>query len=634
MLTIKDLTYRIGGRVLFDEANAQIGPRQRIGVVGRNGAGKSTLLRLIAREAVPDGGEIALSKRTSIGQVAQFAPRGNTSIIDIVLAADTERAALLKEAETATDGNRIAEVHTRLTEIDAHAAPARAAKILAGLGFDETAQAGPVGDLSGGWRMRVSLAAALFAAPDLLLLDEPTNHLDLEAAMWLEGFLASYPRTFLLVSHDRALLNRAVDGILHLEAEKLNLYPGGYDRFERTRRERLAHLESLQRQQDRERKHIQSFVDRFRAKASKARQAQSRIKMLERMEPIVSLNNEAAITFEFPEARELPPPLLSLDKVSVGYGDNKPVLSNLGLRIDMEDRIGLLGQNGNGKSTFLKLLSKQLEPASGHLNRSPKLRIGYFAQDQLDQLDVRDSPYQHIARRLPDRAERAVRNHLGQFGFSQEKANQTVESLSGGERARLVLADICCESPQLLLLDEPTNHLDLEAREALLRALNQFNGAVILVTHDHHMLSLAVDRLWRVADGTCTPYDGDIESYRDGLFSPSSSSSMSTATGTRTAEPTERLSKRDERRLRANSRAAVSQLRKTIKDMEKELERLTKKRTAIEATLADSSLYTDSPDRAVSLNRDKSDLDRKIKKTEERWLAATEELETTANSGA
>jgi ATP-binding cassette, subfamily F, member 3 len=628
MLTIDDLTYRIGGRVLFDEASAQIGPRRRIGLIGRNGAGKSTLLHLIAGDLHADGGDITLGNRTRVGQVAQFAPRGETSVLDVVLAADTERSALLDEAETATDAHRIAEIHARLVDIDAHAAPARAAKILAGLGFDEAAQAGPVGALSGGWRMRVSLAGALFSEPDLLLLDEPTNHLDLEAAMWLEGFLATYPRTFLLVSHDRALLNRAVDGILHLEAGKLTLYPGGYDRFERTRRERLAHLQDQARRQEQERKHIQSFIDRFRAKASKARQAQSRIKLLEKMEPIVSIHSEAAITFDFPAAVELPPPLLSLDRISVGYAADKPVLSQLDLRIDMEDRIGLLGQNGNGKSTLLKLLSNQLEPMSGHITRSQKLRTGYFAQDQLDQLDTRESPLRHIARRLPGKPESAVRSHLGRFGFSQNKADQTIESLSGGERARLVLADICCEAPQLLLLDEPTNHLDIEARETLLRALNAFNGAVILVTHDHHMLSLAVDRLWRVGDGTCAPYDGDIESYRDSLLAPAASSPGA-------ASAKDRVSKKDERRQRAESRAAISHLRKTVRDAEKVLESLTARRSAIESALADPKLYSDTPDRAITLNREKSDVDRKIAKAEEQWLVAHEELASTgADSGA
>ncbi len=629
MLSINGLTYRIGGRVLFDEATAQIGPKRRIGLVGRNGAGKSTLLRLIAGELQPDGGEIALSKRNRVGQVAQFAPRGEASVIEVVLAADTERSALLAEAATAQQGHRIAEIHARLGEIDAHAAPARAAKILAGLGFDEAAQGGPVGALSGGWRMRVSLAAALFSAPDLLLLDEPTNHLDLEAALWLEGFLAAYPHTFLMVSHDRALLNRAVDGILHLDAGKLTLYPGGYDRFERTRRERLAHLQDLQRRQERERQHIQSFIDRFRAKATKAKQAQSRIKMLERMEPIVTVDSEAGITFDFPAADTLPPPLLSLDRVSVGYAPDKPVLSRLSLRIDMEDRIGLLGQNGNGKSTFLRLLANQLQATAGSVTRSPKLRTGYFAQDQLDQLDTTESPYQHIARRLPDRPESAVRSHLGRFGFSQDRANQTIGSLSGGERARLVLADICCEAPQLLLLDEPTNHLDLEAREALLRALNDFNGAVILVTHDHHMLSLAVDRLWRIADGTCTVFDGDIESYRAGLFAPATAASSAGTNG-----QDKRPSRRDERRQRAESRAAVAHLRKAVRDAERDIERLTAQRTAIETSLADPALYTDSPERVSALNREKADLDRRIADTEERWLSVHEALETAGESGA
>jgi ATP-binding cassette subfamily F protein 3 len=474
--------------------------------------------------------------------------------------------------------------------------------------------------------MRVSLAAALFSAPDLLLLDEPTNHLDLEAALWLEGFLASYPRTFLMVSHDRALLNRAVDGILHLEQGKLTLYPGNYDRFERTRRERLAHLQDLQRRQERERQHIQSFIDRFRAKATKARQAQSRIKLLERMEPIVTVQSEAAIPFEFPVADILPPPLLSLDRVSVGYSADKPVLSRLSLRIDMEDRIGLLGQNGNGKSTFLRLLAGQLQPSSGTMTRSQKLRTGYFAQDQLDQLDTKESPFRHIARRLPDRPESAVRGHLGRFGFSQSRADQAIGSLSGGERARLVLAEICCGAPQLLLLDEPTNHLDLEAREALLRALNDFNGAVILVTHDHHMLSLAVDRLWRVADGTCTVFDGDIESYRADLFA------AAPAAGGNGED--KRPSRRDERRQRAESRAAVAHLRKAVRDAEQDLERLAARRTAIESALADAAIYRDSPERATTLSREKADVDRQIAETEERWLRVHEKLESASDSGA
>jgi ATP-binding cassette subfamily F protein 3 len=423
-----------------------------------------------------------------------------------------------------------------------------------------------------------------------------------------------------LVSHDRALLNRAVDGMLHLEAGKLTLYPGGYSRFERTRRERLAHLQDQQRRQEQERKHIQSFIDRFRAKASKARQAQSRIKLLEKMEPIVPIHAEAAITFDFPEAAELPPPLLSLDKVSVGYTPGAPVLSGLDLRIDMEDRIGLLGQNGNGKSTFLKLLANRLEPMSGHVTRSQKLKVGYFAQDQLDQLDAGETPFRHIARRLPDKPEPAVRSHLGRFGFSQDKADQTIESLSGGERARLVLADICCEAPQLLLLDEPTNHLDIEARESLLRALNAYNGAVILVTHDHHMLSLAADRLWRVAEGTCAAYDGDIETYRDSLLAASPSSSGGTAAK-------DRPSKKDERRQRAESRAAVSHLRKAVRDAEKALEKLGARHTALEAQLADPTLYNDAPDRAVALNREKSDIEKKIAAAEESWLTAHEALE-------
>ena len=627
MLSINGLVYRIGGRVLFDGASAQIGPRRRVGFVGRNGSGKSTLLRLIAGELQPDGGRIALGKRMRVGQVAQFAPRGDATVLDIVLAADAERSALLAEAATADRGQRIAEIHARLEEIGAHAAPARAAKILAGLGLDERVQRGPVGALSGGWRMRVSLAAALFSAPDLLLLDEPTNHLDLEAVLWLENFLFSYPHTYLMVSHDRALLNRAVDGILHLEAGKLTLYPGGYDRFERTRRERLAHQQDLQRRQERERQHIQSFIDRFRAKATKARQAQSRLKALERMEPIVTLREEAGVTFAFPAAEPLPPPLLSLDGASVGYAAGKPVLSRLGLRIDMEDRIGLLGQNGNGKSTLLRLLSGELDVSAGTVGRSPKLRTGYFAQDQLDQLDAAETAYQHIARRLPGRPDSAVRGHLGRFGFSQARADQAIGSLSGGERARLVLADICCDAPQLLLLDEPTNHLDLDARDALLRALNDFNGAVVLVTHDHHMLSLAVDRLWLVADGTCAAFDGDIEGYRDDVLGAAPQAAAADGGD-------KRLSKRDERRQRAASRAAVAHLREAVRDAERELERLTARRNTVETTLADPALYAEGSERIAALNRERADLDRRIADAEERWLRAHEAPETAGGGKA
>ncbi len=627
MLSIQSLGFRIGGRSLFEDATVQIGTKRRIGVVGRNGAGKSTLLQLISGDLTPDAGSVSIGPRIRTGYVEQFTPSGDRSVLDVVLAADTERTDLLQEAETATDPHRIADIHTRLTDIEAHAAPARAATILAGLGFDETTQQGPINALSGGWRMRVSLASVLFSAPDLLLLDEPTNHLDLEAALWLEGYLAGYPHTFLLVSHDRGLLNRSVDGILHVDDGRLALYPGGYDRFERTRREHQARQLDERTRQLRERERIQRFVDRFRAQANKARQAQSRIKMLERMEPIAPLQAESAISFSFPEAEELPPPLLTMDSAAVGYDPDIPVLQRLNLRLDMDDRIGLLGQNGNGKSTLLRLLSRQLDAQSGSLSLPRKLRVGYFAQDQLEQLDPEQTALDYIQRLLPDRTEQAVRNHLGQFGFQQEKADQQVESLSGGERARLVLAGICCDAPQLLLLDEPTNHLDLDAREALLLALNEYNGAVILVTHDHDLLARAVERLWLVADGTCVPYEDDLDAYRRSLMEQKR---RSNGGGGKTAPAAPRLSKRDARQSRANARAAIAHLRKAVRDAESALEKLTAKQTKLAAIMADPATYEKPTSEIADLAKRKAELDREIAAAEESWLAAQDALEASA----
>ncbi|MCG8547625.1 MAG: ATP-binding cassette domain-containing protein [Alphaproteobacteria bacterium] len=625
MLDIRALTCLVGGNPIFDQASVQIGANRRIGVVGRNGAGKSTLLRLIAGDLQPDGGRISISSRTRVGFVEQFAPAGDAALIDIVLAADKERAALLEEAERAHDPGRIADIHTRLTDIGAHSAPARAATILAGLGFDHAAQQRPVDAFSGGWRMRVALAAGLFSAPDLLLLDEPTNHLDLEASLWLERFLAAYPHTFLMVSHDRALLDRSVDGILHVDAGKLALYPGGFETFARTREERRARDLAVRKRQERERRHIQAFVDRFRAKASKARQAQSRLKLLERMEPVAPLQDEASIRFRFPAPAELRPPIVTLDGAAAGYDAGTPILQRLDLRIDMDDRIGLLGQNGNGKSTLLRLLASQLECMSGTMSRSGKLRVGYFAQDQLEQLTPTVSAYAYISSLLPDRPEPAVRAHLGGFGFAQEKADLSIASLSGGERARLVLAGICCDAPQLLLLDEPTNHLDIDAREALLEALNDFPGAVILVTHDHHLLARAVDRLWLVADGTCTPYPEDLDHYRQSV--QEQRQATASASGGGAPDDKKRPSKQAQRRSRAEARAAVAPLRKTVREAEALLRRLTKERQEIEAILADPKLYADKPEEVASLNRRRVETERRISDTEDTWLAAQTALE-------
>ncbi|HAD86097.1 MAG TPA: glycosyl transferase family 1, partial [Rhodospirillaceae bacterium] len=487
MLHVNDMTFRLGGRVLFDKATLHLPKGKKMGLVGRNGTGKTTLFRMILGDLHTDAGAVRVRPTARIGTVAQEAPSGPTSLIDTVLAADTERAQLLAEAETATDPGRIADIHNRLADIDAQTAPARAARILAGLGFDEEAQARPCSEFSGGWRMRVALAATLFARPDFLLLDEPTNHLDLEAALWLEGYLASWPGTLLVISHDRTLLNTVVDEIAHLSEQKLTRYAGNYDRFERTRRERQAQQAKLQAKQLSEQRRIQAFVDRFKAKASKASQAQSRLKMLARMEPIASVIDEKTTTFNFPDPAPLSPPLIALDEVSVGYGD-KPVLKDLDLRIDMDDRIGLVGANGNGKSTLIKMLVDRLKPMAGKVVKSSKLKVGYFAQHQQEELNLNESPFQHMARALPMATETKVRSHLGRFGFSGDLADSKVDVLSGGEKSRLLFALMSIEAPHILFLDEPTNHLDVDAREALVQALNEYDGAIVLVTHDAHLI--------------------------------------------------------------------------------------------------------------------------------------------------
>ena len=501
MLSISNVTYRIGGRALLENATAVISAGHRVGLVGRNGAGKSTLFGLILGESQPDQGEIEIQKGTRIGIVAQEAPGGAMTPQDVVLAADLERAALMLEADTSDDGERLAEVHMRLVDIDAHTAPMRAAEILAGLGFSEEMQQQPMSSFSGGWRMRVALAAALFAQPELLLLDEPTNHLDLEATVWLEAYLQKYPHTLLVISHDRAILNACVDHILHLDSRQLTFYTGNYDWFEKMRAERMAQSKAEASKVDAKRKHLQSFVDRFKAKASKARQAQSRMKMLEKLGSVSVMRDDPTVSFDFPEPAELSPPLISFDKVSVGYTPGKPVLRDIDLRIDPEDRIALLGSNGNGKSTFAKLVAGRLQPMEGHNHRSGKLFTGFFAQHQVEDMDGEATPFKLMAELMPGGREPQVRARLGRFGFGQEKANTLVKSLSGGERARLNFALITHNAPPMLIFDEPTNHLDIESREALAVAINEYKGAVILISHDWHLLELTADHLWLVGDG-------------------------------------------------------------------------------------------------------------------------------------
>jgi ATP-binding cassette subfamily F protein 3 len=621
MLVIDDLTVRIGGRALLEGASARITNGARVGLVGRNGTGKTTLFGAIAGDVSTEHGDIAMPARWRIGRLAQEAPNGPESLIEIVLKADREREALLAEAETAQDPHRIAEIQTRLADIGAHAAPARAAAILSGLGFSTADQQRPCAEFSGGWRMRVALAATLFAVPDLLLLDEPTNYLDLEGTLWLQEHLARYPKTMIVISHDRDLLDNAVGHILSLEARKLTLYRGGYSQFERQRRERMMLDQKMVKKQEAERKHIQAFVDRFRAKASKARQAQSRLKMLARMEPIVSLVTEEVRPIAFPVPEKLlSPPIIATEDVAVGYDPGHPVLSGLTLRIDNDDRIALLGANGNGKSTLVKLLAGRLSPEHGTVTRAATLKVAYFAQHQLDELDEDASPYDHVRRLMPDSPETKVRARVGAIGFSGLAANNAVKTLSGGEKSRLLLGLATFAAPQLIILDEPTNHLDIDSRAALIEAINDYPGAVILVSHDRYLLEACADRLWLVQGGKVAPFDGDLDDYRRAVLTAENEASASKAAP--------RPDPAQVRRAAAGKRAETAPLRKRIAKAEAEIAHLTRQLKKLDATLADGELFARDPPRAAELSKTRANVVAAMAKAEEEWLGASAALET------
>jgi len=621
MLTLFGVTYRIAGRSLLDQASAQIADGSKVGLVGRNGSGKSTLLDLIRGALQPDGGTIELPRRWRIGFLAQEAPGGEASPLETVLASDSERADLLAEREDEPNALRAAEIEARLIEIDAHSAPSRAARILAGLGFGEAMQGGPLSDLSGGWRMRVALAAILFAEPDLLLLDEPTNHLDLEAALWLERFLRSYRRTLILVSHDRRFLNAVTTTTLHLQHGKLTTYSGGFDAYLRARTEAAQRLEALARRQASERQRMQVFVDRFRYKASKARQAQSRLKALARLEPIVLPAEEAPARISFPEPPHLNPPLISLDRVSVGYVPGKPVLSRLDLRLDPDDRIALLGANGNGKTTLARLLAGRLAPMAGQITRSPKLASGFFAQHQIEEMRPEASAFDHLSALMRDAEPEAIRARLGRFGFGQEKAFVSVGNLSGGERARLNLALVTHGAPTLLILDEPTNHLDIETREALVEAVNDFPGAVVLVSHDWHLLELIADRLWLVADGTARPFDGDLEDYERRVLDGGESGN-----GSRTTEA-QSGRRRVARRLSAERRRELEPLRQRARRAEEIIAELTKEIEGLDRVLTEPQSATSNNIILPEALKRRAELVRLIERAETDWLAAEEAAE-------
>jgi len=623
MLSLNAITVRLGGRLILDRATASLPAGARVGLVGRNGAGKSTLMKVVAGLLEADEGAPEMPRAARMGYIAQETPAGPATPFETVLAADVERAHLLHDAQTTSDHHRLAEIHERLNAIAAHAAPARAARILVGLGFDEEAQQRPLDSFSGGWRMRVALAALLFSAPDLLLLDEPSNHLDLEATLWLENFLRSYRATMLIVSHERDLLNNVVDHILHLEGGSTTLYVGGYDAFERQKAERQAQQGAIRAKQVAEREKLQAFVDRWRAKASKAKQAQSRVKALARMQPIAEAANDPGLTFDFPSPAELKPPLVTLDMAAVGYAPGKPVLSRLNLRLDPDDRIALLGRNGNGKTTLARLLAAQLPAMEGAVTASGKLRVGYFTQYQVEELDREDTPLEHMSRLMPKATPAAVRAQLGRFGFSGDKATMKVEKMSGGERARLALALITRDAPHMLILDEPTNHLDVDAREALVQALNSYSGAVVVVSHDRHMLELTADRLVLVDAGTATEYAGSLDDYTDMILGRNG------AGGGDAAKDAPRGNRKDGRRAAAEARERGQKLRKAAQSAEQEMAKLEARRTELERAMFDPSKAAPA-DAALAM----SDLMKRHAETlaalaaaEARWLEASEKME-------
>ena len=618
MIKLHDISYSVEGRPLLENASATIPAGHKVGLVGRNGTGKTTLFRLIRGELSLETGSIELPRQARIGGVAQEVPGNDISLLDTVLAADTERAELLAEAERADDPNRIAEIQTRLADIDAWSAEGRASSILKGLGFSPEKQQMPCSAFSGGWRMRVALAAVLFAKPDLLLLDEPTNYLDLEGAIWLENYLAKYPHTVIIVSHDRGLLNRAVGSILHLEDRKLTFYQGAYDTFAKTRAARLASAEAEAKRQDARRAHLQSYVDRFRYKADKAKQAQSRLKMIAKLEPITRPQEAALRRFSFPEPEELSPPIFRVENGTVGYEDTA-ILSRLDLRIDQDDRIALLGQNGEGKSTLSKLISGRLDPMAGRVVTSNKLRIGYFAQHQVDELFIDETPLDHIRRLRPEKTPAQLRAILGGFGIGAEQADTEVGRLSGGQKARLSLLLATIDAPHLLILDEPTNHLDIESREALVEALTAYSGAVVMVSHDMHLLSLVADRLWLVKGGRVTPYDDDLDTYRSQLLSGD--------------KPTPKAPS-DKPKVKKVSRDEILALRAEVRKCEDRLEKLMEMHEKLSAKLADPELYSDKNIADLEVwNKKFAEVEEAMSRAETLWVTAQENLDTAENKG-
>jgi ATP-binding cassette subfamily F protein 3 len=617
MITINNVTVRLGGHTILDGATAAVAPGTHVGLIGRNGAGKSTLMKVLIGELDPDDGAVEMPRRTRLGYIAQEAPSGTQTPFDAVLAADVERAELLDEAEHCSDPDRLGDLHERLMAIDAYTAPARAARILIGLGFDEAMQAQPLDSFSGGWKMRVALAALLFSAPDVLLLDEPSNHLDLEATLWLENFLKVYPGTLIVISHERDLLNNVVDTILHLQAGKLAIYAGGYDSFETQRAERAAHLAAAKASQDAQRARLQDYVARNSARASTAKQAQSRVKMLAKMQPIAALADDPSLSFDFPNPDELRPPLITLDHAAVGYG-GEPVLQRLNLRIDPDDRIALLGRNGNGKTTLARLIAAQLVPMDGQMQASGKLKVGYFTQYQVEELASDATPLEHMTRAMSGHSPGAVRAQLGRFGFSGRRATTQVGQLSGGERARLALALITRDAPHLLVLDEPTNHLDVDAREALVQALNAYEGAVILISHDRHMVELTADRLVLVDGGRAVDYPGSIEDYIDFVLGRNQPKAESPGSGGKKGG-----------KANARARDEAKRARQGVAEAEKAIAKLQQEASAVDRAMFEpGAAHGELAQLTMSeLSRRRAALASDLEAAELRWVEASEKLD-------
>lgn len=628
MLKLTDLTLHIVGRPLLENASLTLPKGARAGLVGRNGCGKTTLFKAITKDHPTETGSIELARGWRIGQVAQEAPGTEENLLEIVLAADVERTTLLERAETETSPDEIAAIQARLTDIEAHSAEARAATILAGLGFNAEAQLRPASSFSGGWRMRVALASVLFSRPDLLLLDEPTNYLDLEGTLWLENYISRYPGTVLIISHDRDLLNTAVDTIVHMEGQKLNLYKGGYDAFEKLRAEQRELAEKTRAKVESQAAHMQAFVDRFRYKASKAKQAQSKLKAIAKLRPPALLEETGTMPIRFPDPERLSAsPMIKLENVKCGYSPDNPVLSQIRLNIDADDRIALLGANGNGKSTFAKLLSERLPHVSGGIVNAPKLKVAMFAQHQMDDLHAEQTPVDHIRPLMPQAGEAQIRSKVAQLGLNHERMDTKCANLSGGEKARLLLGLCTFHGPDLLILDEPTNHLDVGAREALVHGINEFSGAVILISHDRHLIDATMDRLWLVHDGKVDSYDGDMETYRKLVLSISRKQNSSKDDSAKKPK-TKHQSKKEATEKRAN----LAPLRAKLSQKEQQIQKLEEAIRKLDSSLATPGIYENFPDKATKFAKQRAEAEKMLNQVEEEWLELGAKLEAASSN--